>query len=129
MNQILLCLVLRVHIKKSIPERNLLILVSDDGKREFVFIVMEYKGKDLGHLPKIALVGKGVTFDTGGLSIKPSTNMHAQICSHKHTYQILVHNDDKYIIKRYNKSTNMEKVVISWIKIGREKERETWSEM
>jgi leucyl aminopeptidase len=41
------------------------------------FIVMEYQPK-AGHssLPKLGLVGKGVTFDTGGLSIKPSTNMH-----------------------------------------------------
>ena len=38
------------------------------------FIVMEYKGKQLNK--KVGLVGKGVTFDTGGLSIKPSTNMH-----------------------------------------------------
>jgi leucyl aminopeptidase len=40
-----------------------------------VFIVMEYKPK--GKIfSKIGLVGKGVTFDTGGLSIKPSANMH-----------------------------------------------------
>lgn len=42
-----------------------------------VFIIMEYKGKPSANgLPKIGLVGKGVTFDTGGLSIKPSANMH-----------------------------------------------------
>jgi len=41
------------------------------------FIIMEYKPKETsGELPKVGLVGKGVTFDTGGLSIKPSTNMH-----------------------------------------------------
>lgn len=39
------------------------------------FIIMEYRGAG-ENLPKVALVGKGVTFDTGGLSIKPSTNMH-----------------------------------------------------
>lgn len=41
------------------------------------FIVMEYQPstKD-ATLKKVGLVGKGVTFDTGGLSIKPSTNMH-----------------------------------------------------
>lgn len=27
-------------------------------------------------IPTVGLVGKGVTFDTGGVSIKPSTNMH-----------------------------------------------------
>jgi leucyl aminopeptidase len=41
------------------------------------FIFLEYKGPNRnGTQPKIGLVGKGVTFDTGGLSIKPSTNMH-----------------------------------------------------
>jgi leucyl aminopeptidase len=41
-----------------------------------VLIVMEYKPEGGENLPKVGLVGKGVTFDTGGLSIKPSTNMH-----------------------------------------------------
>ena len=41
------------------------------------FIIMEYKPREASAtLPKVGLVGKGVTFDTGGLSIKPSTNMH-----------------------------------------------------
>lgn len=41
------------------------------------FIVMEYQPEEAtGPLPKVGLVGKGVTFDTGGISIKPSTNMH-----------------------------------------------------
>lgn len=39
------------------------------------FIIMEYKPQG-ENLPKIGLVGKGVTFDTGGISIKPSSNMH-----------------------------------------------------
>jgi leucyl aminopeptidase len=43
-----------------------------------VFIVMEYQPKKSSRQPlkTIGLVGKGVTFDTGGLSIKPSSNMH-----------------------------------------------------
>ncbi|MEL7020804.1 MAG: leucyl aminopeptidase family protein [Bacteroidota bacterium] len=40
------------------------------------FIVMEYKPKTNKTLKRIGLVGKGVTFDVGGLSIKSSTNMH-----------------------------------------------------
>ena len=42
------------------------------------FIIMEYRhASHSGQaLPKVGLVGKGVTFDTGGLSIKPSGNMH-----------------------------------------------------
>jgi len=39
-----------------------------------VFMIMEYKGAG-EKLKKVALVGKGVTFDTGGISIKPSTNI------------------------------------------------------
>ena len=37
-------------------------------------LVVEYAGGARGDAP-IALVGKGVTFDTGGISIKPSQNM------------------------------------------------------
>ncbi len=41
-------------------------------------IVLEYKPAE--GLPKIGLVGKGVTFDTGGVSIKDSNNMHFMKC-------------------------------------------------
>ncbi len=37
-------------------------------------IILEYRGADEGEAP-IALVGKGITFDSGGLSIKPAANM------------------------------------------------------
>lgn len=40
-----------------------------------VVIINEYKAKDSDTID-IALVGKGITFDSGGLSIKPSTNLH-----------------------------------------------------
>lgn len=40
------------------------------------FIVMEYQPTSGKADRKVGLVGKGVTFDTGGLSIKPSGNMH-----------------------------------------------------
>src|SRR5216684_1611442 len=39
----------------------------------FKFIVLEYRGA--GDAPPVALVGKGVTFDSGGISIKPALNM------------------------------------------------------
>lgn len=40
------------------------------------FIVIEYNGAPKkGKAKHIALVGKGVTFDSGGISIKPSSNM------------------------------------------------------
>jgi len=38
------------------------------------FIVLEYKGGEKGAAP-VALVGKGVTFDTGGISLKPPPAM------------------------------------------------------
>lgn len=40
-----------------------------------VVIINEYKAKKTDKID-IALVGKGITFDSGGLSIKPSTNLH-----------------------------------------------------
>src|SRR3989442_9502978 len=38
------------------------------------FIVIEYTGADQGQAT-VVLVGKGVTFDSGGISIKPAQNM------------------------------------------------------
>jgi leucyl aminopeptidase len=38
------------------------------------FIVLNYKGGPTGEAP-VVLVGKGITFDTGGISIKPSQDM------------------------------------------------------
>ncbi len=55
-----------------------LLSVNRGSAEEPRFIILEYKPKAETHkkLPKIGLVGKGVTFDTGGISIKPSNNMH-----------------------------------------------------
>lgn len=39
------------------------------------FIVLRYKGGAEGEPPAVALVGKGVTFDSGGISIKPADGM------------------------------------------------------
>ena len=41
-------------------------------------IVVRYAPPDAPEMPVIGLVGKGITFDTGGISIKPSENMHEQ---------------------------------------------------
>ncbi|MDJ1470592.1 leucyl aminopeptidase family protein [Xanthocytophaga flava] len=41
-----------------------------------VMIVLEYKPDSAAASQKIGLVGKGVTFDTGGISLKDSANMH-----------------------------------------------------
>ena len=68
----------RVMQKPEIEKEGLhaLLAVNRGSEDPAVFIVMEYKPKTKKKVKKIALVGKGVTFDTGGLSIKPSTNMH-----------------------------------------------------
>lgn len=48
--------------------------VGQGSQNESKLVVMEYKGGS--KVPTIALVGKGVIFDTGGISLKPSSNMH-----------------------------------------------------
>jgi leucyl aminopeptidase len=49
-----------------------LLAVAQGSVEEPRFIVLEYKGSEGA---PIVLVGKGVTFDTGGISIKPAQNM------------------------------------------------------
>jgi leucyl aminopeptidase len=50
-----------------------LVAVSQGGPEEPRLIVLRYAGGGPG--PTLGLVGKGVTFDTGGISIKPSAGM------------------------------------------------------
>jgi leucyl aminopeptidase len=47
--------------------------VSRGAEKEPRFITLEYRGA--GRAPPICFVGKGVTFDSGGISIKPAQNM------------------------------------------------------
>jgi leucyl aminopeptidase len=44
------------------------------------FIIMEYKPKGAVNKQPIVLVGKGVVYDTGGLSLKPSDGMMTMKC-------------------------------------------------
>ena len=48
--------------------------VAQGSKHPPKFIVLKYKGRNSGTID-IALVGKGITFDSGGISLKPSENM------------------------------------------------------
>ena len=48
--------------------------VSQGSVREAQLLVMNWSGKGPGD-PDLALVGKGVTFDTGGISLKPGPGM------------------------------------------------------
>jgi leucyl aminopeptidase len=49
-----------------------LLAVAQGSAEEPRFIALEYKGSDAA---PVILIGKGVTFDTGGISIKPAQNM------------------------------------------------------
>ena len=51
-----------------------LLAVSQGSAQEPRFIVLEYHGGAKGAAP-VVLVGKGVTFDSGGISIKPAASM------------------------------------------------------
>jgi leucyl aminopeptidase len=62
--------------KKKITDLKMggLLAVNQGSVRPPVFIIMEHKGGKKGDAP-VVLVGKGVTFDTGGISIKPGAGM------------------------------------------------------
>ncbi len=49
--------------------------VSQGSAEPPALIVMRYEPEGLKEGPVLGLVGKGITFDTGGISIKPSDNM------------------------------------------------------
>jgi len=51
-----------------------LLSVSRGSRQPAKLICMEYRGAAAGKKP-VVLVGKGITFDTGGISIKPSASM------------------------------------------------------
>ncbi|MPV86602.1 leucyl aminopeptidase [Ostreibacterium oceani] len=69
---------LTVHVLKErdIKElgMNALLSVSKGSAEKPRLITLAHQGADANEAP-IVLVGKGVTFDTGGISIKPSANM------------------------------------------------------
>lgn len=54
---------------------NMLLAVGRAGKNESKMVIMEYKGNSYKSDFDLALVGKGVCFDSGGLSIKPGNGM------------------------------------------------------
>ncbi len=69
---------LTVHVisEKEMANLNMgaYLAVSQGSDEAAKFIVVEYHGGDK-HQKPIALVGKGVTFDTGGISLKPSASI------------------------------------------------------
>ncbi len=62
----------RARIKKE--KMGGLIAVSQGSHEEPRFIIMEYNGGGKGKKP-VVFVGKGLTFDTGGISLKPGQSM------------------------------------------------------
>jgi leucyl aminopeptidase len=51
--------------------------VAQGSEEEAQFIILEHRPQGLedGELPTVVLVGKAITFDTGGISLKPAENM------------------------------------------------------
>jgi len=72
----------KVHDKESIEKlgMRLLLAVNRGSKEEPRFIHMIHKPKEKGTFPKVVLVGKGLTFDSGGLCIKPAGSMVTMKC-------------------------------------------------
>lgn len=63
--------------KKAIEKEKMgaLLGVAQGSKHEPRFIVMEYWGKGKDKEAPIVFAGKGITFDTGGLNVKPGDSM------------------------------------------------------
>ncbi|VFP82230.1 leucyl aminopeptidase [Candidatus Erwinia haradaeae] len=55
---------------------NAYIAVGSGSKNKSLMSIIEYKGHPDKTTNPIVLVGKGVTFDSGGISLKPEKNMH-----------------------------------------------------
>lgn len=62
-----------VQMKKL--KMNAILAVSQGSDAPAQFIIMEYWGKNANKKDPIVLCGKGITFDSGGLNLKPGTNM------------------------------------------------------
>src|SRR5690606_13507405 len=69
-------LTVKVIEEKEMKELGMgaLLYVSNGSAQPAKLIIMEYKGGKKGDKPHI-IVGKGITFDTGGISLKPGPDM------------------------------------------------------
>lgn len=67
---------IRVYDEKDMLEKNMGAIygVGQGSKRPPRMMIVEYMGGNKGDAP-VVIVGKGITFDTGGISIKGSKNM------------------------------------------------------
>lgn len=66
----------RIYDEAALREEGMhaLLAVSQGSSQEARLIVMEYRGGKKGAAP-LVLVGKGLSFDAGGISLKPATGM------------------------------------------------------
>lgn len=62
------------HAMMAALGMNSLLAVAQGSKTEPQLVIINYKGGKDGDAP-IVLVGKGITFDSGGISLKPAANM------------------------------------------------------
>lgn len=64
----------RKEIEKE--QMNSFLSVANGSSKDPKFLILHYepKKKETDHI--LGLIGKGITFDTGGISLKPSRNMH-----------------------------------------------------
>ncbi|HII14229.1 MAG TPA: hypothetical protein HA360_04095, partial [Nanoarchaeota archaeon] len=71
---------LRVLDKKDLEEKGFgaILGVSKGSEHAPKLLILEYHGSEEG--PVTALVGKGITFDTGGYNIKPTGSMETMKC-------------------------------------------------
>lgn len=71
------------NLKMEVHEReyliknnmNMFLSVTEGSDQPCKFVIIKYKGKPDTTSTDISLVGKGITFDSGGISIKPSKGM------------------------------------------------------
>lgn len=71
----------KVFTKKEIENEKmgLLLAVNRGSNLDPAFVVLSYKG-DAKSKESVVLIGKGVTYDTGGLNIKPTGSMETMKC-------------------------------------------------
>ncbi|QCI18903.1 leucyl aminopeptidase [Buchnera aphidicola] len=72
---------------------NAYLAVGNGSKNKPYMSVIQYSGFNAINKKPIVLIGKGLTFDSGGISIKPSKNMHEMkydMCGAASVYGILI---------------------------------------
>lgn len=67
----------RVRTREELEKEGFqgLVTVGKGSDHAPMMLVLEYRPKGIGAGPHLALVGKGITFDTGGISLKPGDKM------------------------------------------------------